>query len=182
MRICRLSMWLILMGLAVGVSSAVARADSLPNDPTVTIHKCNAGGVCDLGSFSSTSQADPLVVTDEDTTSNFEYTGTNPVGVLYVEIVPKSEESDAFFESEDFVCVPGLAAACFSVSPAGPLPAVEFRFVGAVVDGVIQPFLNQGDIVGVVVDSPEPGTMFLLLAGLVSLFAFGPRRRSASVA
>jgi hypothetical protein len=179
MSMCRLSTWLILMGLAVGVSSTVARADDVPNDPTVTIHRCNAP--CDLGSFSSTSQSDPLVVTDADTTSNFVYTGTNPIGIMYVEIVPQEGESDAFFESEDFSCVPGLAASCFSSSPAGPLPAVEFKFEGPVVDGVIQSFLNPGDIVGVVV-APEPGTMLLLLSGLVSLFAFGLRRRSVSVA
>jgi hypothetical protein len=182
MRTCRLSMWLLLMGLVAGMSAAVAKADGAPDDPDVTIHKCAVGTVCDLGSFTGTSDQDPIIVTDADTTTNFEYVGTNPVGIVYVQIVPASESDDSYFENDEtFGCEPGLAKTCNPVSPAGPLPAVEFVFVGDVVDGVVQPFLNPGDILSVDV-TPEPGTVLLLLAGLISVFAVSFKRTSAGVA
>jgi hypothetical protein len=183
----RFSKFLALGTLVVAAMgwASVAKADSAPGDPVVTIRKCVAG--CDLGNFNATnSDQNPIVVADGSGVSNFEYCeegGCGGLGEVFLEVVPAAGESLAQFENEFFTCVPGQAATCFTVSaaPAGlNIPAVEFAFVGQVVDGQVVPFLNPGDIVGVSV--PEPNGMLLLLVGLVSLVGFGLKRKESNLA
>jgi hypothetical protein len=174
------------------VGASVAKADGAPGDPVVTIHKCTSG--CDLGSFdNSNSSSNPLVVTDAGATTNFEYCPpsdsdcSSGIGEVFVEVVPQEGESAAQFDSEKFSCVAGIAATCSTVGPPG-VPAVEFVFDGTCVSNcgpdsegppVFADFLSAGDIVGVEV--PEPSGMALLFVGLVSLLAFGVRRREARI-
>ncbi len=182
--------------LAVGAVAALAmfgakasKADSAPGDPVVTIHKCTTG--CDLGDFDdSNSESNPLIVTDMPADSNFEYCpllDCSGIAEVFVEVVPQEGETAAQFDKEKFSCVPGEASTCSTVGPPG-VPAVEFVFDGKCIencdpdsdgDPVFANFMQAGDIVGVEV-APEPSGIALLFVGLVSLLAFGMRRREVS--
>jgi hypothetical protein len=169
--------------------SSIAKADSVPGDPNVTIRKCVAG--CDLGSFDGTnSDTNPIVVADGSGVSNFEFcpVATAPgcssgLAEVFLEVVLGPGETAPQFESEFFNCVPGLAATCstvFAVDSTQNTPAVEFAFFGPVVNGQVTPFLTPGEIIGVSV--PEPNGMLLLFVGLVSLVGFGLKRKESNLA
>jgi hypothetical protein len=168
--------------------SSVAKADSAPGDPVVTIHKCIAG--CDLGDFDATnSQQNPIIVADGSGESNFEYCpelNCSGIAEVFVEVVLAQGESPAQFEAEKFSCAPGGAATCSSVSPT-VLPAVEFVFDGPCVQNcspessnpVFAAFLSPGDIVSV--DVPEPNGTLLLFVGLISLVGLGLKRKESTL-
>jgi hypothetical protein len=193
MNFCKTLALVAVVALAM-LGAKATKADGAPGDPSVTIHKCTIG--CDLGEFdNSNSESNPLVVTDMEANTNFEYCPagdedcTGGIAEVFVEVVPQAGESAAQFDKEKFSCVPGLAATCSTVGPPG-VPAVEFVFDGTCIqncdpnsDGspVFANFLSAGDIVGVEV-APEPSVLGLLFVGLVSLLAVGVRRREAHLA
>lgn len=179
MRVTKVGMWAMAMVLAGGLSAAAAHADGV-NDPNITLNKIQSGGDPPPSDTGST-QDDPFIVVDGSGVVDFTYTGPDTPS-FYIEIVPGSESASTF-NSERFQCTPGPAADCFSVSPEGPLPAVEFVFDG--------PFTVQGpngpetdaDIVNgdtLEFNVPEPSSVLLVLGGLGSLLAFGRRRKEVS--
>lgn len=159
----------------IGLSAAIVKADGV--DPNITISKGGGSIVTTAGG----SQNNPIIVFDGSGVTDFLYEGP-ATNQLYIEVIPvNSPEAIAFFQTEFFSCSPGLAAACFSVSPCTPgegstcptppLPAVEFVFIGPAGSQFIQPGLDIG------VSVPEPSTLVLLLGGLGSLIGFGMKRK-----
>lgn len=150
--------WAAVAGLILlGLIPAVASADGI--DPTVTIGR----GGASLQTTQGASQADPLIVMDGSGVSDFEYVGETALSALYVEVIPSLGPSgSALFLGEFWNCAPGIAGACFSVSPT-QLPAVEFAFLGS------QGFITPGT--HFTVSAVEPDTLVLLLVG--GVFALG---------
>lgn len=162
--------------------SAAAWADGIPGDPTVTIKK-GGGSPPTLGA--GDAQNNPIIVRDGSGVTDFLLTdilggfsldpSVDPyTNFLYIEVIPAlTDPTGAIFNSEFFTCDPGLAQACFTVSPFPPTPAVEFAFYAPT--GVFVPGLD------VQVSVPEPGTLLLLSAGLMGLLLFGVKRTKFAV-
>jgi PEP-CTERM motif len=167
------------------MSAAGAKADGVP-DPNITIGKtASPGGDPPDGA----TDTDPLVITDDSGSTTFTYTGPD-TAEFFVEIIPFAGENLATFESEIFTCTPGAGAVscgsapvCTEFEAGGPFPdcpangpAQEFVFVGPTDEnGNLVPFIFTGDTL--IVTTPEPSAIVLLVIGLASLVGFGWRRR-----
>ena len=166
-------------------AAGIAKADG--GDPVLTTNKfpdpsCSpapAGDTC----FSANSQADPVFfVGTADTVTppeNFLWDGVGDLAKLYVEFT--------FVPGDLYNCVSNIYATCGTVAPSvSPETDLEFEFTGADLThvGFIAPCTTvdgtqdcQGFTASFIpVPAPEPGSGFLLFAGLISLFALGGKR------
>lgn len=161
--------WFLLLAL-IGFTASTAMADGV--DPTVIIRK----GCCSILTTSGGSDANPLIITDGSITDFLLAPGFAPTSTLYVRVIPFEGEDFTFFENELWNCASGfLNVTCLSaVVPFGlETPAVEFAFLGP--QGFFAPGLDLGVSATA---TPEPGTILLLLVGMICLIAFVGKRRS----
>lgn len=162
----------------LGCSAVVAHADA-GNDPTVHVNKfpdpvcppSDSSYVC----FNENDQADPLfipvTVGDVNPPDTFIWDGPAALTTLFVEFT--------YTPGELYTCQSDLFALCGTVAPSvNPATDLEFEFE----DGSIAPCTAEGDCTGVQAYVPEPNSMLLLFAGLVSLIAFAKKRSAKHAA
>jgi hypothetical protein len=175
----------ILVAASVVISAPISKADGLP-DPNVTIGK----GFHSVQETDGATDTDPLIITDDSGVTDVQYEGQD-TSTFYVELIPFDGESLSFFESEGFTCTIGAGATgcktaptCNSnlneICPSPSLPAVEFVFFATDSKGAPENFIFNGD--HLLITTPEPGGLALLVMGLITVVMFGLRRRVGNLA
>lgn len=181
----------VLLVMFAAATAAMAKADTAPGDPVVTIgttSKPCSGPLCDP-TFGDADD-NPLVITDDSGETDIIYSGPT-AAAYYVEIIPFAGESLTTFENEIFTCTPGAGAnecnpapVCTQNEPQAdgaecPVngPAQEFVFTDNV-GGVNLPFIQTGEELAIY--TPEPSAGELLLIGFAALVCFGFRRRQTN--
>lgn len=138
-------------------------ANATPVDPSVIINRTPL----DATTFSVNSVTHPLVIMlnaqGMASLQSFEYTGTNPLTKLFVEL-------DGALPLEQFDCISDIFTGCGSFN-TGVSDEVGLIFK----DGT----LSHNEMFTVAVATPEPSTIILLLTGGLPLIGLGRRRWNA---
>ena len=182
----------ILVAAAMVASAQVAKADGVI-DPRIII---NGGGDPSCGGVGEPACYDGLaplttVFNGVDSSSDFVYTGVDPLTSLIVDLsnvpllAPVSCESDVFVSCS-------IQPIDFFSTDAGIFLTYQFTF-NDTVNGVpvdvpspcVNPFTQgatcagsivQGELIHEIIQTPEPSSLALLGAGLIGVFGFGRKR------
>jgi len=165
----------------VGMMSATAvKADSAPGDPKLIISKpgdpvCPPPSGADYTCFSDNSAEDPLFVSDLNTPVLFAYDGVGDLDNLFVSF-PKGPLGTNFTcQSIDlFITSPCMLT---SVADHGDIETFGFEFFGSPNDN-LPPCDVNGNCsgVGVILESPEPNSMLLLVSLGLPAIGFAKKR------
>jgi hypothetical protein len=159
----------------VGLMSAAAvKADSAPGDPKFLLSKpgdpvcpppSGAGYVC----FPDNSAADPLFVADLNTPFEFVYDGTGTLEDLFVSFLKGPLGTNYTCASVGIF----TSAPCelTSVADHDGQETLGFEFFGSITDN-----LTPGQGVVGTLESPEPGSMLLLLSMGLPAIGFARKR------
>jgi hypothetical protein len=153
---------LLLVGVFVVMSAAIAKADGLP-DPHIIINNagdpdCSETVIC----FSANSAAAPLVLTFFDNTVQFLYTGTDPLSALYLELEGDAIKPGIYDCSGDVFLGP-----CFGYFPPADPGGLELA---------ANVLITHNELMNVTV-TPEPSSLLLLATGIVALLGFRKKFR-----
>jgi hypothetical protein len=159
----------------VGLMSAAAvKADSAPGDPKFLLSKpsdpvCPPAGGADYVCFADNSAVDPLFVADLNTPFEFVYDGPGTLENLFVSFLKGPLGTNYTCGSVDiFVTLP---CEMTSVADHDGQETLGFEFFGSVTDN-----LTPGQGVVGVLESPEPGSMLLLLSMGLPAIGFARKR------
>jgi hypothetical protein len=158
----------------VGLMSAAAvKADSAPGDPKFLISK-PGDPVCppasgDYVCFSDNSAADPLFVAALNTPFEFVYDGPGTLEDLFVSFLQGPLGTNYTCGSVDIFTT--MPCELTSVAEHNGQPTFGFEFFGSITDG-----LTTGQGVTAVLESPEPGSMLLLLSMGLPAIGFARKR------
>jgi hypothetical protein len=155
--------------------AAAVKADSAPGDPTLLLSKpkdpvCPPPGGADYVCFGDNSAADPLFIAALNTPFEFVYDGPGTLEELFVDFLKGPVGTMYSCSSVDIF----ITAPCepFSSPDIGdPQETLGFVFFGSPTDG-----LTSGQGVTGMLESPEPGSMLLLLSMGLPAIGFARKR------
>jgi PEP-CTERM motif len=196
MKFSRILCTTALLGLALGMSAAVAHADT-GTDPTVIVNRVPVDPVCDPATDATCLVAGGDISVNLNSTTTVDIGGTGDITSLSVTFPGMT--------NGQYSCFTDIFVSCFTIFNIDPTSLAGFTvtdlFTGGpgactangAAGGQCPGFLAPGDEITIqgifpvgtgavtsLVTTPEPSTILLMGFGLVGLFAFGRKRFASS--